>query len=47
MRIAITRPISPSIVNCELTYRERQPIDVDQAIDQHRHYEQCLVELGC
>ena len=47
MRIAITRPVSPSIVDCELTYRERQPIDVDLAIEQHRNYERCLVELGC
>jgi dimethylargininase len=47
MRIAITRSVSPSIVDCELTYRERQPIDVDLANQQHRHYEQCLVELGC
>jgi dimethylargininase len=47
MRIAITRPVSPSIVECQLTYRERQPIDVDLAIEQHERYEQCLAELGC
>ncbi|HEY69908.1 MAG TPA: dimethylargininase [Anaerolineae bacterium] len=47
MRIAITRPVSPSIVECQLTFQERQPIDFDLANQQHRDYEQCLVALGC
>ena len=47
MRVAITREVSPSIVNCELTHLERQPIDVDLAIAQHAAYEAALAELGC
>jgi dimethylargininase len=43
---AITRQISPTINRCELTYHERKPIDVNQAIAQHKAYEQCLERLG-
>ena len=46
MLIAITRAVSPALDRCELTYRERQPIDVAKAIGQHRRYRDCLVELG-
>ncbi len=31
---------------CELTYREREPIDIARAREQHRAYEACLAELG-
>jgi dimethylargininase len=45
--VAITRDVSPSIRNCELTHIEREPIDVDRARSQHREYEECLAKLGC
>jgi dimethylargininase len=45
--IAITRDVSASIQNCELTHLQREPIDVDRARAQHRAYEQCLADLGC
>jgi dimethylargininase len=47
MRIAFTRPVSPSIVDCLLTFQERDPIDVDLAEVQHRMYENALSALGC
>src|SRR6478735_6242240 len=46
MLTAITRAVSPSMEACELTYLERQPIDVARAREQHRAYEDCLRELG-
>lgn len=45
--IAITRPVSESIDDCELTFMVRHPIDVGRAIQQHAEYEKCLAELGC
>jgi dimethylargininase len=47
MVIAFTRPVPPSIANCELTHLERQPIDVATAIRQHCEYEEALRSLGC
>ncbi len=47
MLIAITRKVSDSISQCELTHVDRQPIDLSLARAQHRAYEQCLTELGC
>lgn len=47
MPIALTRAVSPAIVRCELTYLEREPIDFERAIEQHRAYEGRLAELGC
>ena len=44
--MAITRPVSVSINNCELSFHARQPIDVSQAIAQHEAYEDCLTALG-
>lgn len=46
MLTAITRQVSPSINQCELSFHERQPIDIHKAIDQHTAYEQLLSELG-
>src|SRR5256714_9986881 len=46
MQIALTRPVSASINDCELTFHEQQPIDVARAIEQHRAYEDCLRSLG-
>ena len=44
--IAITREVSSSINNCELSFHARQPIDVAKAIAQHKGYQACLAELG-
>src|ERR1039457_607324 len=46
MLTAITRGVSPSMEACELTYREREAIDIARAREQHRAYEACLSELG-
>jgi dimethylargininase len=46
MLTAITRAVSPAIVNCELTYVARQPIDLAKARAQHHTYEQLLEKLG-
>jgi dimethylargininase len=43
---ALTRAVSPSIVNCELTFVDRQPIDLTKAQSQHHAYEQLLEKLG-
>jgi len=43
---AITRDVSPAIANCELEFLDRQPIDLALAIEQHRHYQEALRELG-
>ncbi|MFL6515247.1 MAG: dimethylarginine dimethylaminohydrolase family protein [Chthoniobacterales bacterium] len=44
--IAITRDVSPSINNCELSFRSRKPIDLAKAVAQHNSYRQCLEQLG-
>ena len=46
MLTAITRGVSPSIVNCELTFVARAPIDLPKAVEQHRAYEQVLEKFG-
>jgi dimethylargininase len=46
MLTAITRAVSPAIVNCELTFVQRQPIDLSKAREQHRAYEQLLEKKG-
>jgi dimethylargininase len=43
---AITRAVSPAIVNCELSFIPRQPIDLQIAREQHHAYEQLLEKLG-
>jgi dimethylargininase len=43
---AITRAVSPAIVNCELSFVPRQPIDLKIAREQHHFYEQLLEKLG-
>ncbi|HTB16091.1 MAG TPA: arginine deiminase family protein [Bryobacteraceae bacterium] len=43
---ALTRQVSPSFASCELTFLDRQPIDVAKAMEQHRAYEACLTGLG-
>ena len=46
MLTAITRAVSPAIVNCELSFIPREPIDLQIARSQHRAYEQLLENLG-
>ncbi|MES1262644.1 MAG: arginine deiminase family protein [Acidobacteriota bacterium] len=46
MLTAITRGVSRTLADCELTWLARAPIDIDRAIAQHREYERCLAELG-
>jgi dimethylargininase len=46
MWTAITRDVSPTLNRCELTHREREPIDVERAAAQHHAYQQSLRDLG-
>jgi dimethylargininase len=46
MLTAITRAVSPAIVNCELTFISRQAIALAKAEQQHRAYQQLLEKLG-
>ncbi|HUI75728.1 MAG TPA: arginine deiminase-related protein [Candidatus Acidoferrum sp.] len=46
MLIAITRGVSPALANCELSFIERKPIDLDKARAQHRAYEELLAKQG-
>ncbi|CAN5493219.1 arginine deiminase family protein [soil metagenome] len=46
MSIAITRAISPLLINCELTHLERSPIDIIKAKKQHDEYENALRKMG-
>jgi dimethylargininase len=43
---AITRAVSPALAQCELTFVERQPIDLAKAQAQHTAYEHLLAKLG-
>jgi dimethylargininase len=43
---AITRAVSPALANCELTFVDRQPIDITKAQSQHTAYEHLLARLG-
>jgi dimethylargininase len=44
--IAITRDVSPSIAQAELTHLQRTPIDYEHASAQHRQYRELLASLG-
>jgi len=46
MLTAITRAVSSSLANCELSYIERKPIDLEKARAQHHAYEALLAKLG-
>ncbi len=46
MLTAVTRAVSSSINNCELTFHLQQQIDVARAASQHRSYEELLRGLG-
>lgn len=43
---ALTRAVSPALEACELTWRSREIIDIQKAIEQHDVYERALAELG-
>jgi dimethylargininase len=43
---AITRAVSPALAGCELTFVDRQPIDIAKAQSQHTAYEHLLARLG-
>jgi dimethylargininase len=47
MPIAITRRVSPSLAECELSFVARAPIDLERAQAQHREYCRALVVAGC
>jgi dimethylargininase len=44
--IAVTRALSPQISECELTFIQREPIDVPRAKAQHEAYERALEQAG-
>ena len=46
MLVALTHIVSPAIRNCELTYRDREPIDYDRAVEQHAGYCQLIRTCG-
>jgi dimethylargininase len=46
MLIAITRKVSSALASCELSFIERQPIDLEKARAQHHEYEMLLGKLG-
>ena len=46
MLTALTRAVSSRINECELTFIERRPIDVDRAVRQHKNYQELLKSLG-
>ncbi len=45
--IAIVRDVSASLADCELSFVERAPIDLDRARAQHHDYCDALRALGC
>ena len=44
--LAVTRAVSPSLAECELTHLAREAIDVARAAEQHAAYEDVLRRLG-
>jgi dimethylargininase len=46
MLTAITRAVSPALVNCELTFVARAPIDLAKAQAQHHAYQRVLEKFG-
>ena len=46
MLTAITRAVSPAIVHCELSFIDRNPINLATAQEQHHAYENLLGKLG-
>jgi dimethylargininase len=46
MLTAITRAPGPELARCELTHLDRQPIDIERALAQHRAYQDTLRAAG-
>ena len=46
MPVAVTRGVSERFSSCELSFLERERMDVELAREQHRRYERCLESLG-
>ena len=46
MLVAVTRPVSSSLAQCELTHLAREPIDFGRAAAQHERYVDLLRSLG-
>src|SRR5580658_863106 len=46
MLTAIIRKVSSALANCELSFIERKPIDMEKARAQHHDYESLLAKLG-
>lgn len=46
MPVAITRALSPRFAECELSFLEREPMDLALAETQHARYEAVLTSLG-
>ena len=44
--IAVTRPVSSTLARCEVSFIDRQPIDVVLARRQHAAYEEALEQAG-
>jgi dimethylargininase len=44
--VAIIRDVSPALADCELTYLDREPIDLELAVRQHAEYARVLRDLG-
>ena len=44
--LALVRPVSPRLADCELMEIERRPIDAGRAVQQHQKYVVTLAELG-
>ncbi|MGB5984423.1 MAG: arginine deiminase family protein [Desulfobacterales bacterium] len=47
MKLALTHEVSERITQCEVNFREREPIDVSLARRQHDAYCQWLAQAGC
>jgi len=47
MWTALTRDVSPTLGDCELSYVDRTPIDVERARHQHEAYRRALEACGC
>src|SRR5215467_9987755 len=45
--IAWVREVARSLAQCELTFLDREPIDVGRALRQHQRYAEELRALGC
>ncbi len=46
MKVALTNEMSDRIIECELTWHKRKPIDVEKARTQHHAYRECLERNG-